>query len=144
MSLPFAFWDSSAIIPICVPQIQTKQARALYKCYGMVVWWITPAEMISGFTRLLRMGQIGSDQFHAAKQSANELAMTWDSVHPSSRILSHACALLEVHPLRAADALQLAAALENFEHKPAGRVFVTADIRQAEAARVCGFSVELI
>lgn len=144
MSLPPAFWDSSALIPLCILQTQTAGAKALYKRFGIVVWWATPVEIVSGLTRLQRMGEIDRNHFSIGKQRAQDLSNIWDSLEPSSTTLTQACSLLEAHPLRAADALQLAAALENCEHIPVGNVFVTADLRQAEAARLCGFSVEFI
>jgi predicted nucleic acid-binding protein len=49
--------------------------------------------------------------------------------------------LLETHPLSAADALQLAAALVMTEERPTGTEFVTFDIRLAEAANKEGFPV---
>ncbi|HSJ25022.1 MAG TPA: hypothetical protein VK929_10160 [Longimicrobiales bacterium] len=48
--------------------------------------------------------------------------------------------LLRTHPLRAADALQLAAALA-WAPAPAGDVFVTLDERLATAATLEGFTV---
>jgi predicted nucleic acid-binding protein len=47
-----------------------------------------------------------------------------------------------VHPLSAADALQLAAALEWCEGKPQGNVFLTFDRRLREAAGLAGFTLE--
>jgi predicted nucleic acid-binding protein len=58
--------------------------------------------------------------------------------------LDRAYSLLELYPLRAADALQLAAALDYFEDSPKRKVFITADQRLADAARQSGFSVEFI
>lgn len=144
MSLPFAFWDSSALIPLCVRQKQTKPASVLYTGYGIAVWWATPVEIMSGLTRLERMSEIGHDQFLAGKQRENSLAQVWDAVGPSTTILARACSLLELYPLHAADALQLAAALDYFEHSPRGKVFITADRRLADAALGSGFSVEFI
>ena len=53
----------------------------------------------------------------------------------------HAERLVESHPLRAADALQLGAALAAAEDDPAGLEFVTLDRRQALAAEREGFRV---
>lgn len=50
-------------------------------------------------------------------------------------------ALLELHPLRAADALHLAAALLAVEERPQGLGFVTFDLRLADAAEREGFAV---
>jgi hypothetical protein len=144
MSQPVAYWDSSALIPLCVPQPQSIRAIALYENYEVVTWWVTKVEMISGLTRLDRMGQISHDQFLLGKQLAGEIEQDWIPVGSSASIAQSACALLEAHPLRAADALQLAAAFEASDRKPRGYVFVTADQRQAKAARQSGFSVEFI
>jgi hypothetical protein len=90
------------------------------------------------------MDGIGHSEFLDGKRKAESLAEFWDSVSPSASVADDACSLLELHPLRAADALQLAAALEACEHEPQGYIFVTADQRLAEAARRTGFSVEFI
>jgi predicted nucleic acid-binding protein len=144
MSQRVAYWDSSALIPLCVPQPQSIRAVGLYESYNVVTLWVTKVEMISGLTRLERMGQISHDQFLLGKQLAWEIEQDWIPVGSSASTAPLACALLEAHPLRAADALQVAAALDACNHKPLGYVFVTADQRQAEAARKSGFSVEFI
>jgi hypothetical protein len=144
MSLPFAFWDTTALIPLCVLQKQTALANVLYAGYGIAVWWTTPVEIMSGLTRLERMNEISRDQFLAGKQRGQSLAKIWDTVGPSTTVLSRANLLLELYPLRAADALQLAAAIEYFEYSPTGNVFITADQRLADAARGSGFMVEFI
>jgi predicted nucleic acid-binding protein len=143
MSLPAAFWDSSALIPLCVSQPQSANSQLLYRSYSIVAWWATEVEIVSGLTRLERTGQITRDQFRVSKQFAGNLEERWYSVGSRS-IASDACSLLERYPLRAADALQLAAALEACAHHPQGFVFITADRRQADAARLSGFSVEFV
>jgi predicted nucleic acid-binding protein len=144
MSLPLAFWDASALIPLCVRQIQTSKARVLYLNHAVGVWWATPVEIVSGLTRLKRMSEIDQDEFLIGKQRAMELARIWVPIGPTASIAARACSLLELYPLRAADALQLAAAIEYFEYSPMGNVFITADQRLADAARGSGFMVEFI
>jgi uncharacterized protein len=144
MSLPFAFWDTSALIPLCTWQMQSTQARRLYAGFGVVVWWATQVEIISGLTRLERMGEIDHDEFLAGKQQAQALSMIWNSVRPSKSIAVQACSLLELYPLRSADALQLSAAMEYFGDMSGDNVFIAADQRLADAARRIGFSVEFI
>jgi uncharacterized protein len=90
------------------------------------------------------MGGITQSQMLAGQRLARDLARDWISVHESPSITEDACLLLEHYPLRAADALQLAAALEACEHRPQGYVFITADQRLADAACLREFSVELI
>lgn len=57
------------------------------------------------------------------------------------RVRERARRLLESHPLRAADALQLAAALIASEEEPKDLPFVTLDRRLALAAEKEGFKV---
>jgi predicted nucleic acid-binding protein len=139
---PVAFWDSSALIPLCVSQPQTAKAKSLYESYGIAAWWATQVEMMSGLTRLDRSGQITHDRFLIGKQIAREIVQEWDSISSTASIATDACSLLELHPLRAADALQLAAALEWCEGKPKGEVFLTFDNRLREAAALAGFTLE--
>jgi predicted nucleic acid-binding protein len=137
-----AFWDSSALIPLCVQQLQTQRSEALFANYGVTVWWFTQVEIISGLTRLVRMKEIDGTEFIDGKHVAQALAMTWIAIKPSANIESEARALLELYPLSAADALQLAAALEWCEGKPKGQVFLTFDQRLREAAALAGFNLE--
>ena len=70
-----------------------------------------------------------------------KLAKAWVEVQPSSSVRRVAIRLLRVHPLRAADALQLGAALVAAEDHPETLPFVTLDDRLADAATREGFEV---
>jgi predicted nucleic acid-binding protein len=144
MSRPYAYWDSSALVPLCISQPQTVAAQNLYAKYKIVTWWATQVEIVSGLTRLTRMGGMTQQQFLMSKPFVRNLVSGWLSIHESASIVSSACRLLELHPLRAADALQLAAALEACEHNPLGFALITADQRLADVARPMGFLVELL
>jgi hypothetical protein len=139
---PVAFWDSSALIPLCVSQPQTATARLLYESYRIVTWRGTQVEIMSGLTRLDRTGEITHDRFLIGKQIAKEIMRDWISVDSIESIAGSACLLLELYPLRAADALQLAAALAWCEGRPRGNVFLTFDKRLGEAAKLAGFTLE--
>jgi len=144
MSLPPAYWDSSALVPLCVSQPQTANARSFYAKYRVMAWWATEVEIISGLARLERMKQISHDRFLVGQQLAMSIVHSWTSVNPPPSIASKACLLIQTHSLRAADALQLATALDVCDDKPQGYVFITADQRLADAARQTGFAVEFI
>ena len=62
-------------------------------------------------------------------------------IRPTERVRRAAARLLRVHPLRAADALQLAAAIVGSEDRPETLPFVTLDDRLADAATREGFRV---
>jgi len=62
-----------------------------------------------------------------ARKLARNLADSWSLIQPSNVLRSKAIQLVERYDLRAADALQLAAALVWCEDAHQGRVFLTAD-----------------
>jgi predicted nucleic acid-binding protein len=134
-----AFWDASALVPLCVRQTLTSRVRSLYNAYEVTVWWTTPVEIASALARLLRLQQINAQEITAARKLGNDLSETWWVVQPSDILRASALALVERYDLRAADSLQLAAAIEWCEHQPHGRVFLTADQRLRDAALRCGF-----
>ena len=70
-----------------------------------------------------------------------KLAGAWREVLPSERLRLRAMRLFGVHPLRAVDALQRAAALMVAEEDPGLVDFVCGDTRLAEAARREGFAI---
>jgi predicted nucleic acid-binding protein len=139
-----AFWDSSALVPLCVRQGMTLAAISLYKTHDVVVWWSTPVEIASALSRLLRMKQIDGSDCAKARKLARVIGDFWSVIQPSDVVRSKAVQLVERYALRAADSLQLAAALEWCEDVPQGRVFLTADERLRQAALLSGFDAAQI
>ena len=134
-----AFWDTSALVPLCVHQGTTPQAISLYKSYEVVVWWATSVEIVSALARLVRMKQLDPLEWTQARKLAAVLAEAWWVVQPSDALRAQATLLVNRHGLRAADALQLAAALEWCGGAPQGRAFVTGDQTLLQAAVTSGF-----
>jgi predicted nucleic acid-binding protein len=139
---PFAFWDASVLVPLCVNQVQTPQALRFQSKYQMAVWWATHVEIASALVRVLRQQKITPIEYAHAALQAEGLANLWRVVAPSAKVGLEARSLLERYPLRAADALQLAAAFTWCEGKPKGNVFLTFDHRLREAAALAGFTLE--
>ncbi len=79
--------------------------------------------------------------FRECKRRLNLLTADWMEVYDLDAVKTPAHRLLEVHPLRAADALQLAAALVGVFDQPGGFEFVTFDAALSAAAEQEGFSV---
>ena len=65
----------------------------------------------------------------------------WTEVPPIERVRDQATRLLRLHTLRAADSLQLAAAIVLADFEPKTLAFVTLDRPLASAARREGFEV---
>jgi uncharacterized protein len=139
-----AFWDSSAVVPLCVGQATSAFGSAAMRNRSITVWWGTSVEVTSAFARLLREGEIGSRSFRMAMARLAKLRGMWIEVQPAEPVRDLAEALVQRHPLRAADAMQLAAALIWSKRQPRSRSFVCFDGRLAEAAVKEGFTVEAI
>ena len=98
-------------------------------------------ECASALHRVGREPEFESGRREHAWGFLHDLASDWLEIEPSERLRRRAIRLMGVHPLRAADALQLAAALVMTGEEPAILDFVCGDARLAEAARSEGFSV---
>jgi hypothetical protein len=136
------FWDSSAIVPLLVQEASTQSlVKMLEDDQQLLVWWGTPVECASALTRREREGDLTAAQTTAAIERLASLEAAWDEVAPSAALRTQARRLVRLHPLRAADALQLAAAVLASEHEPASLEIVTLDDRLKVAAEREGFRV---
>lgn len=136
------FWDASALIPLCIDEPQTKAVKVMAKKDGvMAVWWGSLIECHSAFARLRREGVLSLGEEDQVRHLLTILAEAWTEIEPSEDIRNIASRLLLVHPLRAADSLQLASALVWAGKTPKGHHFVCLDRRLREAARKEGFAL---
>ncbi len=136
------FWDSSALVPLLITEASTRRLESLAVTDpGMFVWWGSDVECVSALARRERDGAIDAQAIARALQILRQLAAEWHEIDPSDAIREAAARFLRVHPLRAADALQLAAAFVAAERRPASLELVTLDNRLASAARKEGFAV---
>ena len=134
------FWDSSAIVPLCVSEPRSAAAHSLLQDDpAVVVWWATRTECLSALTRRSREGELSPAGYRAARRVLAALDESWLELQPSEAIRGAAERLLAVHPLRAADAFQLGAALAWCGGQAARHVFVTLDARLREVATREGF-----
>jgi predicted nucleic acid-binding protein len=136
------FWDASAVIPLLVDE-PTRQPLIdlLVRDPSMVVWWGTPVECTSAIARREREGSLDAAAASAMLQRLRAVAEAWHEVLATDAVRDVAQRLLRVHPLRAADALQLAAALACADGEPNSLAFVCLDSRLAEAAQREGLQI---
>jgi predicted nucleic acid-binding protein len=137
-----AFCDTGALVPLFTNQPGSAHVRSALNRASLTVWWGTAVELRSAFSRLAREGRIHATQIARANARLLALRERWIEILPSERVREIAIALAERHPLRAADAFQLAAALVWANERPRSRAFLCFDGRLAEAARKEGFAVE--
>jgi predicted nucleic acid-binding protein len=134
-----AFWDTSALLPLCVPNQTSRHTQQLARRYAVVVWWATHVEMRSALARELRTGKLTGKEHTTARDNLVMLERKWQQIQPSDPLRSLAGDLLERYPLSAADALQLAAAYTWCDQRPFSRCFICGDKRLLGAARSAGF-----
>lgn len=140
--MPGAFWDASAIVPLCCSQSASHQSRRLRReLKRLIVWWGTPLEARSAFARLVRDGHLTVDERQAAIRRLGLLRRAWDEILPTERLRTLAEDLPDTRDIRAADAAQLAAALIWCRERPRHRPFVCYDDSLKAAASAVGFSV---
>jgi hypothetical protein len=136
------FWDASAIVPLLLEEKgRNKLLGILEQDPVMLSWWGTPVECASAIARREREGAIRLRDANTALERLRTLGESWQEVLPSEAVRAAAQRLLRVHALRAADSLQLAAAVVAAEHEAATLPFVSLDERLNEAATREGFPV---
>jgi hypothetical protein len=136
------FWDSSAVVPLLIEQEPSSRAAAwVARDDAMVVWTLTPVEVVSALRRLVRDQTLDEAIARSAEVRMEEIVRTCHVIIDVEPVKSLATRLLRLHALRAADALQLGAALHWTEGHPQGRTLHTLDSRLALAAQREGFVV---
>lgn len=136
------FWDASAIVPLCLDEPRTARLRRLAEeDRSLVVWWTALVECYSTFARLRREGIFSHTEEDRARRFAVQLLAEWTEIEPSNKVREQAGRVLLLHPLRAADSLQLAAALVWADGHPADHEFVCLDQRLRAAAQREGFTL---
>jgi uncharacterized protein len=136
------FWDSSALVPLLVEEEVTVPLRDLYLSEpGTITWWGTSIECASALSRLERENKLSAREVTNALERLDALARHWHRIEPVDAVLETARRLLRVHPLRAADSFQLAAAFLASEGRPSTLEFVCLDDRLVTAAQREGFPV---
>lgn len=135
------YWDTSAIVALLMEQEASASVRRLLSDDAEIVaWWGTAVECASAAARLRREEILTVADEERVLELLEVLRDSWIEVLPSSELREQAMRLLRVHPLKAADALQLAAA-RTWAGPGTGAQLVTFDERLALAARLEGFRV---
>jgi len=136
------FWDASALVPLFVVERETARvARWADEDPDVIVWTLTRVELLSALARRRRAAAGAVRRVAEARRDVLSAWERWSEVTALEAVRQHAERLVEVHPLRAADALQIGAALVASARTPRPLKFVTLDERQATAAEVEGLEV---
>ena len=136
-----AFWDARALVPLCIHEDASRLARTHLRRFAPVVWWGSSVEVHSAICRLLRTKELTELEKRGALSRLQLLSRGWSEILPSDALRDLAGRLLDQYALRAADSVQLAAALVWCGQYPKNRSFVCGDRRLCDAAEAAGFTV---
>lgn len=140
-----AFWDTSALVPLCVNEPRTATARSDWRRFREhFVWNETIVEIESSIARLLREEYLNQSSHQIALNQLAFIESNWIVVESTLRMTTLARTFPSIYGLRALDSLQLAAALIWCNEFPKNKNFVSADARLSKAAESAGFTVHLL
>jgi uncharacterized protein len=107
----------------------------------MAFWWGSPLDWWESLLAAQRQGRISAAGLQQARGVLDHLRTGAFEVQPTEELRARALRLLAVHPLRAAEAVELAAALIWCRERPHGAGFVSLHPPLRLAAALEGFRV---
>jgi predicted nucleic acid-binding protein len=136
------YWDSSALVPAVFSEPSSGVLNELLReDTGVAVWWGTWVECAVTISRLKREGRLDEAREEETRVALDNLAENRVEIEPANDMRLLAMLVSKYHPLKAADALQLAAALRWCEGDTRRAGFVCLDDRLRRAASEEGFDV---
>jgi predicted nucleic acid-binding protein len=145
-----AYVDTSALVKRYVAEVGSAWVRRLLAHPAQYVIYtaaLAQAEVISALQRRVRAGRLERAQAQRlAQRIAGHFAQRYQVITITQAIVDQSCGALQVHPLRAADAIHLACALTirriAQEQGLSPPSFVVADTALLAAATAEGFVVD--
>lgn len=134
------YWDASALVPLCVEEPASAVLRSMASGSAPVTWCLSAVEIASAIERRAREGALTTEERATALANLALLARSWSEVTGVGPVRERAIRLVATHRLRAADALQLGAALIAVGDQPSTHEFVCLDGRLRDAAGREGFT----
>ena len=107
----------------------------------MLVWTLTSTEVLSALHRRVREGRLKPQELTLSLRRIQILKQNRNEIHALEVVRQRAERLLKIHPLRAADPLQLGAAFVAAQERPQNFSFVSFDYNLATAADKEGFAM---
>jgi len=136
------YWDSSALISLFITEPDSVGRTSLLKEDAQVVtWWASRIECASALNRLHKEQSLDEKGLVQALGNLDAFCEACLEILPSEEVRKRAMRLLRMHPLRAADALQLGAALVAAREDPSSLELVASDDQLKRAAEREGFLV---
>lgn len=138
------FWDTSALLPLVIHESTSELVLEIFgRSQPLCIWTLTVVEATAAICRLHRAGSLTAEKRDAAIAHLEKIIKSCVTVKNLELVKARAKRLLKIHPLKSADALQLAAALVSCQDQPQSHHFITFDKRLKESAGLEGFFSDL-
>ena len=137
-----SFWDSSAIVPLCIYETSSPTAVRIWRQFEEnVIAWNTPIEVVSAFARIAREGKISEQRKREAEFIFASIEQSSTIILPETRVIQLARTYPDKYGLKAGDCIQLASAMVWCNETPKNKDFVCGDARLLKAAESDGFTI---
>ena len=130
----WAYFDTSVLIKRYVKEAGSSAARKLLQRYRFLSSALAPVEALSALSRRRTAGEITQRDFLAIRSRLHKDRDYWELIEVGPIVLSQAEDLVQNTGLRTLDALHVASALTFQATSGLTIPFVTADVRQRDAA----------
>ena len=130
----WAYFDTSVLVKRYVKEEGSTTARRLLQRYRFLSSAVAPVEALSALSRRQTSGEVTRRDFLAIRSRLHKDRAYWELVEVGAIVLSQAEELVQKTGLRTLDALHVASALTFQAASGLTIPFVTADVRQRDAA----------
>ena len=138
----WAYFDTSVLVKRYIGETGSVQARALLRRHDFLSSSIINPELLSAFSRRKRSGELSEAHFNALISRVQNDRLRWEFVEVGSVVLHGAEQLVKgAVAVRTLDAIHIASWM-TFKARAAIEIpFITADVRQRDAAKQVGLDV---
>lgn len=133
-AIHWAYFDTSVLVKRYVKEAGSSAARKLLQRYRFLSSAVAPVEVLSALSRRRTAGELTQRDFLAIRSRLHKDRAYWELVEVGPIVLSQAEELVQRTGLRTLDSLHVASALTFQAASGMTIPFITADIRQREAA----------
>jgi predicted nucleic acid-binding protein len=134
MPARWAYFDTSVLVKRYVKEEGSTSARHLLQRYRFLSSAVAPVEVLSALSRRRAVGELAQRDFLAIRSRLHKDRRYWELVEVGAIVISQAGELVQKTGLRTLDALHVASALTFQAASGLTIPFITADIRQRDAA----------
>ena len=139
--LPWAYFDTSALVKRYVRERGTLEARKLLRNYKVLSSSIAPIELLSALTRRHGQKELSGHDYTAILSRVKQDRAFWELVEITPAVLTRAEEIALNIKVRTLDAIHVASAVIFQDSTGSSLPFITSDERQLEAAQKCGLEV---